>query len=208
MAAEVTFYGSYLSGPTYKVGLMLRLCGVAYDYRHVDLAKGAQKTPEFLAINRYGQVPAIVHQGQGFCQSNSILTYLSETFGKYGAAGALRWRAHEWLQWEADKLMPGIARTRFFTKFVKAEPAVAENFRKSAEGALNQLNGLLGASDFALGASPSLVDVALYATVWQTEDGKIDISGLANILAWKKRVEALPGFGMPRDVLFKEDHDA
>ena len=90
----------------------------------------------------------------------------------------------------------------------EAEPAVAENFRKSAEGALNQLNGLLGASDFALGASPSLVDVALYATVWQTEDGKIDISGLANILAWKKRVEALPGFGMPRDVLFKEDHDA
>ena len=208
MAAEITFYGSYLSGPTYKVGLMLRLIGVPYDYRHVDLAKGAQKTPEFLAINRFGQVPAIVHKGQGFCQSNSILTYLAETFGKFGAGDAQRWRAHEWLHWESDKLMPGIARTRFFTKFVKAEPAVAENFRKSADGALTQLNGLLPAGGFVLGEAPSLVDVALYATVWMTGDGKIDISGWPALTAWMKRVEGLPGFGMPRDVLFKEDHGA
>jgi len=207
MAAEITLYGSYLSGPTYKVGLMLALCGAPFDYRHIDLAKGAQKAPEFLALNRYGQVPVITHKGQSFCQSNTILTYLAETFGQYDTAGEARWRAHEWLHWEADKLMPGVARTRFFTKFVKAEPAVAENFRKGAEGALNQLNGLLPAAGFVLGAAPTYVDLALYATCWQTEDARIDLSGWPGLMAWMRRVEALPRFGKPRDILFKEDHD-
>jgi glutathione S-transferase len=52
-----TLYGIALSGPTYKVALMLSLCGQRFSYRHMNLAKGAHKQPEFLAVNRYGQVP-------------------------------------------------------------------------------------------------------------------------------------------------------
>src|SRR3546814_12932508 len=78
MAAAYTLYGSFLSAPTYKVGLMLSLCGLSFNYRHVDLAKGEHKTPEFLELNRYGQVPVLQHGDYTLCQSNSILEYLSE----------------------------------------------------------------------------------------------------------------------------------
>ena len=70
-------YGSFLSAPSYRVALMLRLCGLRFDYRHVDLAAGEHKSPEFREINRFGQVPALRHGGRVYVQSNAILQHLA-----------------------------------------------------------------------------------------------------------------------------------
>ncbi len=81
-----TLHGIALSGPTYKVALMFALCSERFSYRHINLREGAHKTPEFLAINRYGQVPALSHGDLKLCQSAAILEYLSEVLGKFGGA--------------------------------------------------------------------------------------------------------------------------
>ena len=82
--SKLTLYGIWLSGPTYKAGLALSLMGQPFAYKHVDLRAGAHKQPEYLAINRFGQVPALVDGDLKLCQSGSILLYLADKFGKMG----------------------------------------------------------------------------------------------------------------------------
>ena len=82
--SKMTLYGIWLSGPTYKAGLALSLMGQAFAYKHVDLRAGAHKQPDYLAVNRYGQVPALVDGDLKLCQSGSILIYLADKFGKMG----------------------------------------------------------------------------------------------------------------------------
>src|SRR5438552_19161797 len=48
---RIVFYGHFNSMPSSKVGLMLALTGAPFSYRHVDLAQGAQKQPDYLALN-------------------------------------------------------------------------------------------------------------------------------------------------------------
>src|SRR5579871_4947290 len=162
-----TLHGVALSGPTYKAALMLSLCGQKFSYRHVDLRGGAHKRPEFLAINRYGQVPALVHGELKLCQSGAILEYLAETLGKFGGTPALeRQRAREWIMWDADRLSPGVYRSRAIKRgFLKAEPAVADLFRQAAEAGLGVLDQSLAASAFVAGAAPTIGDVACYGVV-------------------------------------------
>ncbi|MBM3557598.1 MAG: glutathione S-transferase, partial [Alphaproteobacteria bacterium] len=111
--SKPTLHGVFLSGPTYKAGLMLSLTGTPFAYRHVDLRGGKHKAPEFLALNRYGQVPCLEIDGMALCQSGAILEYLAEKTGKLRGADALtRARAREWIFWDFDRLAPGIYRVR------------------------------------------------------------------------------------------------
>lgn len=209
MAAAYTLYGSFLSSPTYKVGLMLSLCGLPFNYRHVDLAKGQHKTPDFLAINRYGQVPAIVHDGLNMCQANTILEYIAEKTGKFhGRTPEERQRIREWLVWETDRLEPGINRTRFFERFAKADPAVMEYTRQGADRGLGVLNDLLKDSRFLVGEQPTIADIGVYCIVAYMEEGKFDITAWPHVQAWAERIAALPGFKPPYELLPRVDRDA
>jgi glutathione S-transferase len=206
--ADVTLHGSYLSGPTYKVALMLAMSGIPYNYRHVDLVTGEQHGAPFLALNRFGQVPVLTHGDVTLAQSNVIVSYLAQTFGRLQPPGTLRWRAEEWLAWEADKLFTGLARTRFFKKFIPTDPLIAKHYMKNANEALGVLEKQLAGLDFLVGSSLSYADVSLYATAWMAKDGQVDMAPYPNVMAWQRRVEAQPGFGGPREVLYKQDHTA
>ena len=81
--SKLTLYGIWLSGPTYKAGLALSLMGQPFAYKHVDLRAGAHKQPDYLAINRFGQVPALVDGDLKLCQSGPILLYLADKFGRW-----------------------------------------------------------------------------------------------------------------------------
>src|SRR5262245_31688704 len=108
-----TLHGFALSGPTYTVALMLNLCHHPYSYIHVNLREGAQKQPDYLVKNRYGQVPCL-RDGQLFlCQSAAILEYLAETLHKFdGRTFAEKHRVREWLFWMWDRLAIPVFRLR------------------------------------------------------------------------------------------------
>lgn len=199
---EFTLFGSFLSPPTYRVALMLRLCGLAFAYRHVDLAAGEHRSPDFLAINRFGQVPALRHGARTFVQSNPILQYLSGLTQSYqGDSPDAAVAIAEYLAWEADRLYPGLARLRFFRRFLRPEPAVQDWFEGYATNGLATLDRLLAGRDWLVGLGPTIADISCYAPVAQMDEAGLKEADWPNIAAWAGRIRALPGFAAPYDLL-------
>lgn len=205
--SKMTLYGVWLSGPTYKAGLAMSLMGQAFAYKHVDLRAGAHKQPEYLAVNRYGQVPALVDGDLKLCQSGSILLYLAEKFGKMsGKTAEEKARVREWLFWEFDKLAPNVYRPRAIKKgFMKADDNVLQLYTGLANDALKVLDASLAKSSFLVGNEATIADVAVYGDVAYAEEGAIDLAPYANVKAWMGRVEALPGFKKYADLLPQQD---
>src|SRR5262249_22708521 len=148
--SKITLYGICLSGPTYKAGLALSLMGQPFAYKHVDLRAGAHKQPDYLAINRFGQVPALIDGDLKLCQSGSILLYLADKFGKMGGkTPEERARVREWLFWEFDRLAGNIYRPRAIKRgFMKADDNVHQLYVRPANDALKVLDGALAQSPF------------------------------------------------------------
>jgi len=203
-------YGLHLSVPSCKVGLALSLIGVTFDYRHVDLAAGSHKTPDFSAKNRFQQVPVLEHEGHFICQSNAILAYLAETYGKLGGRSKPeKLRVAEWLSWEQDR-MPSVGMTRAFTKFPQMKPndQVFDWVRARGEAALGTLDRQLGQTKFLAGADPTIADVAAFAWVATAGEGGLEIARWPSVQAWAERMMKLPGAAHPYDVMPKEDRIA
>lgn len=205
--SKMVLHGIWLSGPTYKAGLAMALMGQPFAYKHIDLRGGAHKQPDFLAINRYGQVPALVDGDLKLCQSGSILLYLAEKFGKMGGATPdEKARVREWLFWEYDRLAPNVYRSRAIKRgFMKAEDSVYALYSGMANDALKVLDGELAKGGFLVGNSVTVADVAVYGDVAYAGEAAIDLSSYPNVTAWMGRIEKLAGFKKYEDVLPKQD---
>ena len=198
--------GSWLSGPTYKVGLMLSLCGVPFGYRAVDLRAGEQRTPEYRAKTPFAQVPVLEHGGRTFAQSAAILQYLAEVLGRFqGADAAERAEIAAWMFWDFDRLAPGIYRSRTIRLGIfPADDSVRDHYASVGTAALTLLEGRLAGREWLVGARPTIADVDAYGVVAYAGEAGFDLAGFPAIAAWKARVEALPGWAAGADLLPKE----
>jgi len=203
MANRFTLYGHQLSGPTYKVALMLALSGEPFSYHHVDLRAGAHKQPEYLAKNRFGQVPCLYDGSHHFCQSASILQYFAEKLKKFDGKNAEQHaRIREWMFWDFDRLAPGVFRSRAYKQGLrKAAQDVVDSFTGDGEAGLAVLEGHLGKQPWLVGEAPTIADVDCYGVIYYAADGGFDLARYPNLSAWKKRIEALPGFSTPEKLL-------
>jgi len=203
--AALTLYGSFTSSSTYKPMLYLALSGLPFSFRTVNLKNGVQREPAYLAINRYGQVPALRHRGLTIAQSNVILDYLARTTGHFeGRTEQDRWTAREWLSWEADAIT-NVAKVRHFSRFRKVDPAVMDHFRGPAEAALGFVDRALGGRDWLVGASCTIADIGCWGRMVFMAEGGLDIRQWPNLLAWSERLKAMPGFALPYDLIPKKD---
>ena len=202
MANRFTLYGNQLSGPTYKVALMLALCGEAFSYHHVDLRTGANKTPDYLAKNRFGQVPCLYDGTHHFCQSASILQYLAEVLKKFaGGSAEEHARIREWMFWDFDRLAPGIFRSRAFkVGFRKAEPPVIESYKADGEAGLAVLEAHFAKHAWLVGERPTIADIDCYGVIYYAPVA-FDLGKYPKVAGWKQRFEALPGFGKPEEIM-------
>jgi glutathione S-transferase len=199
-------HGLFLSLPSCKVGLTLTMMGVPFEYRHVDLMKGQHKTPGFLALNRFGQVPVLEHAGHVLCQSNVILQYLAAQFGKFGGKSeSERLRVAEWLAWDFDRLQSGLGGPRAFAKFFPQPDDVVRYHRARGDAALDTLDRHLGQSKFLAGASPTIADIAAFPWIATADEGGFDLARWPNVQAWAERFMRLPGAAHPYNVMPKED---
>src|SRR3954454_24839158 len=159
MDETLTIYGSFTSSSSYKPILYLALAGLPFAFRTVNLKTGAQKTPEYRAVNRYGQVPALRHRGLTIVQSNVILDYLARTTGRFEPEGEQdRWRAREWLSWEADAIT-SVAKVRHYSRFRTTDTATMAYFREGAEAALGFIDKALDVREWLVGNSCSIADI-------------------------------------------------
>jgi glutathione S-transferase len=212
MAARYELHGIWLSGPAYKVGLMLSLCGEPFDYVHVNLRAGEHKTPAFMAKQRFGQVPLLIDNGNGrkLCQSASILEYLAEMLGKFaGDTVEEKIEAREWMFWDFDRLAPNIYRSRGMRIGLRSMPFdTAAMYFNEGNIALKVLDDHLAGHNWLVGKGASIADIDLYGVLDYAAVGGFDLAQYKNLTAWITRFKALEGFGTPEQILPKETRKA
>ena len=199
----IKLYRHPLSGHAHRVELMLSLLGLPVELISVDLANGAHKAPEFLALNRFGQVPVIDDSGTVLADSNAILTYLAVKYGngQWLPADALaQAKVQRWLSVAAGQISAGPATARLITVFgaaYNAEDAIARS-----HALLKVMEQELGDSAFLAGDKPTIADIAAYTYVSHASEVNVDLSDYPHVRAWLSSVEALPGFvGMQRTAI-------
>jgi glutathione S-transferase len=207
MSARYTLHGFWMSGPCYKVGLMLAFAGEKFDYVNVALRAGEHKAPGFVAMQRFGQVPLLADNqtGLNLCQSASILEYLAETTGQFGGASqAEKIEAREWLFWDFDRLAMHIYRMRGQRIGLRslAQPIVEMHF---AEGnmALKVLDDHLKGREWMVGSGMTIADIDIYGVIAYAGAGGFDLAAYPALSVWKARFEALPHFAAAEQLLPK-----
>ncbi len=185
------------SGNGYKVRLLLRRLGLPYELVELDVMKGETRTPEFLALNPNGRIPALrLEDGPVLAESNAILFYLAEGTPFLPSSRLGRAQALQWMFFEQYSHEPFIAVARFIRHLLPpGHPREAELPRLLERGnaALAVMEGQLASRSFLVGESCSIADLALYAYTHVADEGGFDLSPYPAVRAWLARVAAEPG---------------
>ncbi|HEY1132305.1 MAG TPA: glutathione S-transferase, partial [Roseateles sp.] len=188
-------YHHPLSGHAHRARLFVSLLGLPHELIEVDLKAGAHKKPDFLALNRFGQVPVLDDNGTVVSDSNAILVYLASKHARtdwlpQDAAGAAE--VQRWLSVAAGEIAYGPAAARLVTVFgARFNP---EEVIGRAHAILGKLEDHLDGRDWLAASHPTIADVALYSYVARAPEGNVDLSGYPRVNAFLRRIEALPGF--------------
>ncbi len=184
-----------------KVIAGLKFMEVPYELAYVDYFKAEQKSEEYLKINPNSALPALVDGDFVLWESNSILQYAADKFGKSSAYPTdLQTRAdiNRWLLWEASAWFPSCyvyLVENCVKPVLNAEPdqsvleGEAENFHKLA-GILDER---LSQNEWIAGSTPTLADIVCAAPMhlhwWQ----KLPLDPHPNLKRWMtEKVEELP----------------
>ncbi|MRX08230.1 glutathione S-transferase family protein [Pseudoduganella sp. FT25W] len=152
-----------------KIPIMLEELGLQYTIKTVNIGKGEQFQPEFLAISPNNKIPAIVDtdadgNSVSIFESGAILTYLAEKTGKLlPAAGPERYKVLEWLHWQIGGLGPMLGQVGFFAirSEEKSELAI-QHFIDEADRLLGVMEKQLSKHAYIAGAAYSIADIACY----------------------------------------------
>ena len=203
MSNPIKLYNFPKSGHAHRIELMLSLLKLPTELVFVDLAKGAHKQPDFLALNPFGQVPVIDDNGTVIADSNAILVYLAKKYDngtwlpEEPAAAA---RVQRWLSVAAGPLAFGPAAARLVTVF--GASFNTDEVITRAHTLLKVIDGELAKTPFLAGSTPTIADIANYSYIAHAPEGNVSLEPYANVRSWLARVEALPGFvPMPRTVI-------
>lgn len=183
----------------YKVSIMLEELGVPYVARMINIGKGDQFKPDFLAISPNNKIPAIVDpEGPGgapisIFESGAILKYLAEKFGKfYPADPRARVKTDEWLFWQVGGFGPMLGQNHHFALYApeKIDYAI-KRYRDETHRLYRVLDTQLEGRDFIAGEY-SIADIASIG--WANGHARqgMDIEQFPNVKAWLARMNARP----------------
>jgi glutathione S-transferase len=189
-----------LSGNCYKIRLFLALLGREVELQQTDLLGGAQRRPEFLALNPRGQVPVLVDEGQALYDSQAILVYLASRYADaswYPQDALSQARIASWLSFAVNEVAKGPGQARLHGLF--RMPGDLQQAQQRAVQVLELVDAHLAQHTWlAQGSAPSIADIAVYPYVALAGDGDLDLAPYAHLAAWFARIRALPGYiGMP-----------
>ena len=184
-------YGDSRSGNCLKVKWVARRLGRPIEWREVDIMTGATRTPDYLAMNPAGQVPAVIlEDGRPLAQSNAIILYLAEGSDLIPEDAYDRARMLEWMFWEQYSHEPTIAVARFRMLFLgQAKTELDPKLVERGAAALARLELGLQDGRFLVGDRLSLADVALVSYTRWAHEGGFDLASYPAIRDWIGRVE-------------------
>jgi GSH-dependent disulfide-bond oxidoreductase len=158
-----------------KVSIMLEETGLPYEPHLVDFERNEQKSPEFLSLNPYGKIPAIIDPaGPGaqplpLFESGAILIYLAEKTGQFlPREPALRYQSLQWLMWQMGGVGPMFGQVGFFHKFAGRDyedKRPRDRYVAESRRLLGVLDARLAQRAWLCGDDYSIADIAIFPWV-------------------------------------------
>lgn len=190
-------YDFLSSGNGYKCRLLLHQLELPFERIELDILKGETRTPEFLARNPNGRVPALeLEDGTVLAESNAILCYLADGTPFLPQGRLARAQVLQWLFFEQYSHEPFIAVARFIHHFLPEDsPRRAElpRLEQGGHAALGVMERRLAGHPFLVADRYTIADIALYAYTHVAGEGGFDLAAYPGVLAWLDRVRGQPG---------------
>ena len=184
----------------HKITLFLEEAGLEYTIKPVNIGKGEQFDPAFLAISPNNRIPAIVDHAPAdggkpisVFESGAILLYLAGKTGKFlpkdlrGQVTVL-----EWLMWQMGGLGPMLGQNHHFANYAPERiPYAIERYTKETSRLYAVLDKRLAGRDFIAGKQYTIADMAAYPWVIPDRQGQ-DIDTFPNVKRWLAAIRARP----------------
>ncbi len=194
------------SGNSYKLALMLTLCGQRFEPVWTDFGAGVTRTAEWRRrVNEMGEIPVLEQDGERLTQTAPILLRLADTYGKLHAITEReRYDILRWMFWDNQKLSAVMAEYRYRRAFTRApDPAVMAHLKARLDDYLGILERYVADHAFIAADRPNVADLSMtgYLCFPVHESGYDLAASHPAIAAWRERVSALPGWRAPYDLL-------
>jgi GST-like protein len=201
-----------LSAPTpngWKITIMLEECGLPYRVRWIDLGKGEQFAPDFLAVSPNNRIPAIIDHAPAdggepipVFETGAILLYLAEKTGQFLPAD-LRGRKQvmEWLFWQVGGLGPMLGQHGHFRLYAPERIAYAtDRYRAEALRLYGVLDRQLAREPHVAGEDYSIADMACFPWVRTWKAQGLPLADFPALHGWYERLKQRPALRRGMDV--------
>jgi GST-like protein len=186
----------------WKISIMLEECGLPYTVHSVNIGKGDQFKPDFLAISPNNKMPAIVDpDGPGgepisIFESGAILQYLGRKTGRfYPTDERRRVEVDQWLFWQMGGFGPMLGQAHHFRIYAPEQiPYAIDRYTNETNRLYGVLDRRLAGRDFVAGEY-SIADMAIFpwAKLWERQGQ--DIEQFPNVRRWLDANLARPAVG-------------
>jgi GST-like protein len=183
-----------------KVHLMLEECGLPYQAHRIDIGRGEQFRPAFLALNPNGRIPAIVdNDGPGgtpftVFESGAILWYLAEKTGRFLPADArARSETLQWLMFQMAGVGPMFGQANHFRRYAPEQVAYGiTRYTNEVRRLLKVLDERLTATPWLAAGEYTIADIATYPWVVDSDVRRETPEAWPAVAAWVARIAARP----------------
>jgi glutathione S-transferase len=181
-----------------RVPIALEELDLPYEIEAVNVRKGEQKQPDYLAINPNGKVPVLVDtdgpsgEPLTLSESGAILVYLAEKTGKLlPRPGVGRTRVFEQMFFHLTGIGPAFGQLGFFKRQASEQvPSAIARFQAESERVLAVLEGVLSQRRYVAGDDFTIADITHFGWLWRREFAGIDFANTPNIGRWYDEIAA------------------
>ena len=184
----------------HKVHIMLEECGLPYRAHNIDIGKGDQFKPEFLAISPNNKIPAIVDpdgpDGQpiSMFESGAILVYLASKVNKFlGKTDREKFIVLQWLMFQMGGLGPMLGQAHHFRIYAPEQIEYAVNrYTNEAKRLYGVMDKQLSKHRYIAGDEYTIADIACFPWTRSWKNQGIDWEDFPNAKRWHNEIAARP----------------
>jgi GST-like protein len=205
------FY-TYQTPNGHKVSIMLEETGLPYRVHVVDIEKGDQHLPKFLALNPNSKIPVIVDpdRNRTVVESGAILFYLADRAGVLRPEGAEEAsRTLQWTLFQAAHVGPMIGQLWHFKVFAPEKlPYAIERYERETARIVNVLDGELAQRPYLVGNRYGIADVMTWPWVNALPKLGVSLDAYRHLERWHADIAARPAVQRGVAVPALREHDA